>query len=225
MGCGGWWNRQPLSSTSRCSAGCCTWASTFSMMRQSSWLAAESIGVAARGRAPPSTALEIHGDDCQRKHHPRRMPLYRTPKECYCIAHPRNVIVSHIQGMPLYRTPKECYCTAHPRNAIVSHTQGMILYQRNVIASHVSITATSRIPIALLERNTLTMDSVTALMTSHNIPNPNCTPRAQHPNHELYHGTDDVTSFIKARTVPACSWLLGAKGEGGTVPTQLAAGC
>jgi hypothetical protein len=41
--------------------------------------------------------------------------------------------------------------------------------------------------------NILTMNSVTALMTSHNIVKLNGTEALQHSNHELYHRTDDVT--------------------------------
>jgi hypothetical protein len=41
--------------------------------------------------------------------------------------------------------------------------------------------------------NTMTMNSVTALMTSHNIVTRNNTAELQHPGHELCHRTDDVT--------------------------------
>jgi hypothetical protein len=46
--------------------------------------------------------------------------------------------------------------------------------------------------------NTLTINSVTALMTSHNIMNPN-TKTLQHPDHKLCHRTDDVAQHRESQ--------------------------
>jgi hypothetical protein len=43
------------------------------------------------------------------------------------------------------------------------------------------------------------MNSVTVLMTSHNIVNPNSTPLVQHPNHELCHRTEEVAQHCESR--------------------------
>jgi hypothetical protein len=90
------------------------------------------------------------------------------------------MVRAHDMRLHLKRTPSVLRYPSKWRwySETVNTPRGMLL---NRTYGRASTPATSYIPTPLLECNTLAMNSVTALMTSHNIVNPNSTPPAHDP--------------------------------------------